>query len=219
MNCRNRSDHRRGHLFVGLKPRRLQRPAVHRTACRSDQLARRLCALAGDHLCRRDRGRVSFAARAQLRALGRPACFEQADARPSAQQAADRHLRSRLRCAVQFHLHLHLSVFISLRRPTISPRAGSARSSSLISSAPCSRPGSAGRSAGSDGVVHGRVIASGPAGIALTLAPSLPLIVAGFALRRLRPDMPGRFNRLCHVTAKAGRSSAVGLCHQLLHRR
>ena len=57
-----------------------------------------------------------------------------------------------------------------------------------------------------------RVIALWGAGIALTLAPSLPLIILGLAyLRRLRTDLPGDSTGYVTITAKVGRSSAVGL--------
>ncbi len=50
------------------------------------------------------------------------------------------------------------------------------------------------------------------AGIALTLLRRCTLIIVGLAhQRRLRADLPGGVDRLCDDTAKAGRSSAVGL--------
>ena len=66
-----------------------------------------------------------------------------------------------------------------------------------------------------------RVIALWGAGIALTLAPSLPLIILGPRYqRRLRADLPGDLDRLCDHH-RQGRPLLGGrtLCHQFLCRR
>ena len=63
-----------------LEPRRIQRSIGDRPARRFDRLARGLRCAGSDRFCRRDRGRVLAAARAQVRALRRLAGVGAADA-------------------------------------------------------------------------------------------------------------------------------------------
>jgi hypothetical protein len=131
---------------------------------------------------------------------------------PFSQQPAGRDVRRRFRRAVQFHLHLHVHQ-LSLAAPPYNLSAswlGAIFVTYLV--ARCSRLDRlGGRPFGRRQFMVG-VIAIWLAGIALTLAPSLLLIVAGLALG-------AGCGLICQavstgfvtVTAKAGRSSAVGL--------
>src|SRR5215469_11169556 len=91
------------------------RPLGSRRARRSHRLARRLLDAGGLVVDRRRRARAVAAAGERLRSLARPCRFGAADDAASQKSAASRHLRHRLRCAVQLHRGIHLRELPSRR--------------------------------------------------------------------------------------------------------
>jgi hypothetical protein len=180
--------------ILGIEFGGFQADPGHRGDRRPDQLARRIFCARG---CRR-RGAVAVGSCCHANGascVGRP-CWLQA-ARcvgifATSQLCTLLPLASA--CCSNFICTFTYISFHLARRPTPHcPPAGSVRSSSLISSVRALHPWTAGRSAGSGlAPVHVGVIAIWLVGIALTLAPSLFLIVAGLALgARMRTHMPG----------------------------
>ena len=151
----------------------------------------------------------------------RPARLRPADAGASPQPAIGRDLCGRLRRAVLFHLHVHLYQFpprcAALQSVRHLARRDLRRLSGRLGADAVDRLG--GRPF-RPAALHDRVIALWMAGIALTLAPALADRPRARHRRRLRPDLPGDLDRLCHHHRQnrpllGGRA----LRHLLLYRR
>ena len=121
-----RSQRRVRHLRLGVGGRRIPRPLRSRHADGLCRLARRLPG-AGLRLGDLPRdGGAAADARAEVRPRHRFRHLAPADAGASAQPAAARDLRGRLRRAVQLHRHLHLSE-LPPRRAAVQQIAGVSR--------------------------------------------------------------------------------------------
>src|SRR5215470_7176218 len=105
----------RRHLYRGIESRWILRPLRSGPARRSHRLARRLLDACGRVVGRRRHARAVAAPGEGLRSLVGALCFGAADAAASQRSAASRHLRHRLRRAVQLHRGVHLRELPSRR--------------------------------------------------------------------------------------------------------
>src|SRR5215475_11647718 len=174
---------RRRHLYRGIESRRIFRPLRSGPARRSHRLARRLLDACGRVVGRRRHARAVATPGEGLRSLAGALCFGAADAAASQRPAASRHLRHRLRRAVQLHRGVHLRELPS-RRSALPLFLDAAR----------------------------RDFLTWIGGAVLMLAPPIPAIIAGLMFCA-GCGMLCQTISTGYVTeiAKEGRSSAVGL--------
>src|SRR5262249_3833691 len=201
---------RRRHLYRGIEPRWSFRPLRSGPARRSHRLARRLLDAGGLVVDGRRHARAVAAAGERLRSLAGHRRFDAPNAAASQGPAAPRHLRHRIRRAVQLHRGVHLrelpsrrgalSLFLDAARRDfrdLSRRHRDLADDRLDAGEAWPAGFPPGRYCG---VVGGRGALARAAGSGDHRGADV--------LRRVRHAVPDDRDRLCH---RKGRSSAVGL--------
>ena len=201
------------HLHHGFQPGRLFRALRAGHSRRSHRVARRLYCARGPFAGWRCPGDAAAAGGKKVRALARRERLGAADASASREPAARGDLCGRLRRAVQLHRDIHLSQLPS-RRAAVQFFPGDLGAIFVTYLAGAAIAPSTGWLLAKLGRRAFVVVATGAwaCGCLLTLAPSVPVIVAGLTLCAAC-GMLCQTVSTSYVTAiaKEGRSAAVGL--------